>query len=312
MNEESFWYHTNDQHELFVRCWKRSVEPKAVVQIAHGMVEHIERYNEFATYLAEQGFIVYGHDHRGHGRTGQRADSLGFFGESNGFERVVQDCIELTEHIKKKHPSIPIFLIGHSMGSFISRRYIMQKPEYLNGVILVGTGFQPSALLKIGKLLAKTIGIKKEKSSPSPFMNNITFFGYNKKTDRKTSLDWLSSNPQEIKKYQNDPLCGFVPSIQFFYDFYNGIENIQSKASANKIPKDLPLLLLSGKEDPVGHYGKGVEKTVAFYQLLGLQSIEWHLYNHSRHELLNETNKTVAYQDIIKWLDRQIACKNST
>ncbi|SHM94510.1 alpha/beta hydrolase [Gracilibacillus kekensis] len=312
MYEESFWYHTNDQHQLFVRCWRNTVQPKAVVQLAHGMVEHIERYNEFATYLADQGFIVYGHDHRGHGRTGEKADSLGFFAEKDGFERVVQDCIELTEFLKKEHPSLPVFLIGHSMGSFISRRYIMLNPEYLNGVILVGTGFQPSGLLKFGKGMVKSVRLLKGKLSPSPLMNNLTFLGYNKKTDKHTKLDWLCSNPTEVKKYQKDPLCGFIPSLQFFYDFYKGIESIQSKANSFHIPKDLPLLFLSGKEDPVGQYGKGVEKTVSFYQSIGMESIEYHLYNYSRHELLNETNKEEAFQDISEWLNRQIACKKST
>ncbi|GAE92791.1 lysophospholipase [Gracilibacillus boraciitolerans JCM 21714] len=168
MDEESFWFHTKDKQELFVKCWKKTDKPKAIILIAHGMAEHIERYNEVASYFADHHFIVYGHDHRGHGKTGQLAESLGFFAEKDGFDLVVQDLMELTTFIKEKHPNIPIFLIGHSMGSFICRRYMMLNGDNLNGVILIGTGFQSPLLLKAAKKIAKYMVKIKGKRTASP------------------------------------------------------------------------------------------------------------------------------------------------
>ncbi|SFM21590.1 Lysophospholipase, alpha-beta hydrolase superfamily [Gracilibacillus orientalis] len=312
MLEESFWFHTNDQHELFVKHWQHTSSPKAIIQIAHGMVEHIERYHEFATYLTEQGFTVYGHDHRGHGKTGENANSLGYLAEENGFDRVVQDCIELTEMIEKKYPQTPIFLMGHSMGSFICRRYMMLAPNHLAGAILIGTGFQPSGLLKVAKQMAKTVGYFKGRNTEAKLMNKLTFFGYNKHTDNQTVFDWICSDQQEVEKYTEDKWCGFTPTNQFFYDLYTGLQWIQSKDKTANIPKDLPLFFVSGKEDPVGQYGEGVQKAVAFYRSIDMENVNYHLYEKGRHEILNETNKKEVFHDIVTWIRKQMACHNFT
>ncbi|WP_163579195.1 alpha/beta hydrolase [Gracilibacillus saliphilus] len=312
MKADSFWFRTTDDHELFVKRWQGRSSPKAIIQIAHGMVEHIERYQSFATYLTAHGFTVYGHDHRGHGHTGDHANALGYFAEANGFDRVVQDCIELTEMIEAKHPQVPIFLVGHSMGSFISRRYITLAPERLTGVILVGTGFQPNGLLKIAKQLAKTVGHIKGKKREAKLMNKLTFFGYNKNTDNQTTFDWICSDQNEVEKYQQDKWCGFIPSNQFFYDLYTGLQLIQSKDTTDTIPKDLPLYFISGKADPVGQYGQGVQKAVAFYRSIGLEHVDYHLYENGRHEILNETNKKEIFHDIVTWIEKQMACHNFT
>ncbi|WP_208588075.1 alpha/beta hydrolase [Gracilibacillus suaedae] len=312
MKADSFWFRTTDDHELFVKRWQSSSSPKAIIQIAHGMVEHIERYQSFATFLASHGFTVYGHDHRGHGQTGTNVNALGYFAEENGFDRVVQDCIELTEMIEIKHPRIPIFLLGHSMGSFISRRYLMLAPEHLAGVILVGTGFQPNSLLKIAKQLTKVVGHLKGKKTEAKLMNKLTFFGYNKNTDNQTAFDWICSDQNEVEKYQQDKWCGFIPSNQFFYDLYTGLQLIQSKDTTDTIPKGIPLYFVSGKEDPVGQYGQGVLKAVAFYRSLGLEHVDYHLYENGRHEILNETNKTEIFHDIVTWIEEQMTCHNLT
>ncbi|QGH34151.1 alpha/beta fold hydrolase [Gracilibacillus salitolerans] len=312
MQEESFWFCTDDQHDLFVKCWQNTSSPKAIIQIAHGMVEHIERYHDFATYLTEHNFTVYGHDHRGHGKTGDNANSLGYFADENGFDRVVQDCIELTEMIKQKHPHTPIFLIGHSMGSFVSRRYMMLEPNHLTGVILVGTGFQPYALLTMAKQLAKTVGYIRGQNAEAKLMNKLTFFGYNKHTDNQTAFDWICSDQEEVEKYTKDKFCGFTPTNQFFYDLYTGLQWIQSKDKTDNIPKDLPLLFVSGKEDPVGHYGEGVQKAVAFYRSIDMKNVNNHLYEKGRHEILNETNKIEVFHNIVTWIEKQMACHNFT
>ncbi|MGN8645354.1 lysophospholipase [Gracilibacillus sp. HCP3S3_G5_1] len=312
MPNQSFWFRTADQHELYVKCWHSTSSPKAIVQIAHGMVEHIERYSEFATYLTQHDITVYGHDHRGHGKTGENANALGYFAEENGFDRVVQDCIELTEMIKQKYPQTPIFLIGHSMGSFISRRYMMVAPNHLSGVILVGTGFQSTRLLKTARQMTKAICHFKGKNAEAKLMNNLTFFGYNKHTDNETPFDWICSDPKEVEKYQEDKWCGFIPTNQFFYDLYTGLQLIQTKDKSEKIPKNLPVYFVSGKEDPVGQYGEGIHKAVAFYRSIGMKTVDYHLYDNARHEILNETNKLEIFHDIVTWIEKQMACHGFT
>ncbi|MDX8044684.1 alpha/beta hydrolase [Gracilibacillus sp. S3-1-1] len=312
MKKESFWYTTKDQHEIHVKCWHSPTPPKAIVQIAHGMVEHIERYDAFATYLTEQGITVYGHDHRGHGKTGEKNNTQGFFAEKNGFDRVVYDCIELTEMIRENNKQLPIFLVGHSMGSFISRRYIMLTPQYLTGVILIGTSFQPNSLLNVAKQAAKVTTMFRGKNKEAKLMNKLTFLGYNKHTDKQTDFDWLCSVHKEVEQYEEDKLCGFIPTNQFFYDLYTGIQLIQSKEKNKLIPTGLPLLFLSGKDDPVGQYGQGVEKCVDFYQTLGVKNIDLHLYEEKRHEILNETNKIDIFHEIVTWINRQMTCHNLT
>lgn len=309
MNHHTRWLTMDDNHPIHIKSWLPNEEPKAIVQLAHGMVEHMNRYHEFAAFLTNHQIAVYGNDHRGHGQTGLAADQLGFLSTSNGFERITKDCITVTKWIKEKHPNIPILLIGHSMGSFVSRYYITKEPQLIQGVILIGTGFQPSALLTVGKTLAKTFGKLNGKQTKAPILNSITFFGYNKGTNHSTPMDWLCSDEKVTQQYIQDPLCGFIPTNQFFYDLYNGIQSIQSKKNAGSIPKDLPLLFLSGLDDPVGSYGKGVKKAFTFYQDIGLHNIDYKLYPNARHELLHEMDKEEIFQSILKWINKQIYCK---
>lgn len=303
--QQSFWLTMEDNHPMYVSSWQPKQRPKAVIQIAHGMEEHIQRYNDFAEFLVSHHIAVYGNDHRGHGQTGLKSKELGYFGSAKGFEQITKDCIFLTDWIKEKHPDLPIFLLGHSMGSFVSRRYLTITADHLQGAILMGTGFQPNVLLSSGKLVAKLIGVIKGKRAKARFLNRLTFFGYNKRTAGKTAVDWLCSDHTVIQDYLKDPLCGFVPTNRFFYDLYDGLQSIQSKELAAHIPKDFPLLFLSGKEDPVGSYGKGVKQAVSFYRNTGLKYAEYTLYPNARHELLNEFNKTEVFQDILNWVEKR-------
>ncbi|UOQ85243.1 alpha/beta hydrolase [Gracilibacillus salinarum] len=312
MIENRYWLETSDRQSLYVRSWQNKTEPKAVVQLTHGMAEHIERYHDFAVFLQERSFIVYGHDHRGHGRTGNNADSLGHIADQDGFESMVEDTITVTEWISKKHPSLPVFLIGHSMGSFVSRRYMTIRPELLNGVVLIGTGFQPNVLLHAAKFLAKIICSVQGKQTPATLLHKLSFFGYNKYTEKNNEFDWLCTDKSIIDKYNQDPYCGITLSNQFFYDLYDGLLSIQSTKQTKKPSCDLPLLLLSGKEDPVGDYGKSLKKTVRYYKSRGNNNIEHTLYVNRRHEILNETNKTEVFLEIATWIEKQMACHKDT
>ncbi|WP_163536516.1 alpha/beta hydrolase [Gracilibacillus sp. YIM 98692] len=308
MSSYSFWLDVEPDISIYVRRWNSFQPAKAVIQIAHGMTEHIGRYQEFAQYLMEKGFIVYGNDHRGHGKTADKTKEFGFFAEKEGFEKVTHDLVKVTGHIKEEYPDLPVYLIGHSMGSFLVRRYITLDTSNIAGAILLGTGSQPSFLLKAGKQLANIMNKQKGNRSKGDFMNKLTFFGYNKRFLGNTPFDWLNSDKNEIKKYMEDEYCGFVPTNQFFYDLYSGMEKIQSKKVAKSIPRDFPLLFISGKEDPVGHYGKGVQKAVDFYKKNGMASVELRLLPSLRHELLNEKSKYEIFDEIISWILGQNTC----
>ena len=309
MSGTDFSFLTNDGVTIFCKKWEvdGQMSPKGIVQIAHGMAEHIERYDLFAKSLIHEGYIVYGNDHRGHGRTGENSNLIGFFAEENGFERVVEDMLQLTKLIKEDYPNLPIFLFGHSMGSFLSRRYIQTHGGQLGGVILSGTGGDPGLIGKVGLGIAKLEMKRKGKKTKSPFMNKLTFGSYNKAfTPSRTEFDWLSRDKNEVNKYINDPLCGGVFTAGFFYDLVSGVAKVNKQSANQNIPKVLPMYLLAGDKDPVGNYSKGVIQAANMYKKLGIKDVTIKLYEDSRHEILNELNKEEVFQDIIKWLDKYI------
>jgi alpha-beta hydrolase superfamily lysophospholipase len=305
----SFTCQTNDGVEIFVKKWTPEIEeqPRAVVQIAHGMAEHIERYDSFANELAAHNIVVYGNDHRGHGRTATLNNSPGFFADEQGFEKVVDDMKMLTDLIRKDHPNVPVILFGHSMGSFLSRRYIQLHGDELSGVILSGTGGDPGLMGKVGRVIASREMKKKGKRTPSPLLNKLTFGSYNKSfKPNRTEFDWLSRNSEEVDKYIKDPHCGGVFSAGFFYDLLDGLGTINKPENIRAIPTTLPIFLVSGSQDPVGANTKGVMKTCQAYKRAGITDVTFRFYEDARHELLNEINRDEVQADIISWIDEHI------
>ncbi len=302
------WLTMDDQVEVYVRNWKiADKQPLAIVQLSHGMAEHIERYDSFANFLLQEGIFVYGNDHRGHGHTGERAGLHGFFAEENGFDRVVTDLYEVNQFIQAKYPNVPIFLLGHSMGSFIARRYIQEYAHSIQGVIISGTGGNPGIAGKIGKQIAKREIRKYGLKKPSTVLNRLSFGAYNRGIDDpQTEFDWLSNDPKEVEKYLNDPYCGFICSSGFFYDLFTGLEKIHHQPFIQKIPKELPILIFSGDHDPVGGHTKGVRKVIQQYTQNGLRNLEYQFFKDGRHEMLNEINKDEVYQIILNWINNHI------
>lgn len=283
-------------------------KPKGVIQIAHGMAEHIERYSDFAHFLVEHGFVVYGNDHRGHGKTIRNSEEYGFFAEENGFEKAVDDVKELSLIIKKEYPDVPIILLGHSMGSFIARRYIQLYDDLLFAVILSGTGGDPGLVGKIGVFLARMEIKKNGKQKPSPFLHKLVFGSYNRSFQpEKTEFDWLSSSEEVVEKYIGDPLCGEVCSAGFFLDLFEGLQLIHKRENVMKTRKDLPIYLFSGDKDPVGgKNGKGVLDVYEKYKEIGMEDVTCKLYQDGRHEMLNEVNKKEVYQDVLQWINQRL------
>lgn len=308
--QSSFVYQTSDGVEIYARKWvgDQGQMPRAIVQLSHGMAEHIQRYDSFAKELLSQNLFVYGNDHRGHGMTSRLNNSTGYFADENGFEKVVHDMYLLTSIIKKDYPAIPIFLFGHSMGSLLSIRYIQLYGDKLSGVILSGAGGDPGMLGKMGRLLAAREIKKKGRQTPSQLLNKLTFGSYNNAfKPNRTEFDWLTRDEKEVDKYIKDPLCGGVFTSGFFYDLLEGIETIHKSQNMKKIPVTLPVFFISGSQDPVGNNTKGVLKTYQIFKKAGIKNVSYQFYEDCRHELLNETNKEAVQEDILIWLNSQLS-----
>lgn len=302
--EKEFWLSMSDHTDIYVKKWyDTNIKPRAIIQLSHGMVEHINRYNDFATFLLKNNIFVYGNDHRGHGKTGEKQGQLGYLSDQNGFSKVTCDLYEITKLITKEYPNTPLFLFGHSMGSFLGRNYIQNHSESIDGIILSGTGFYPTFTSSSGKALASMLPAKKE----SNIMNTIAFGTYNRKIkNKKTSFDWLSRDQDAVMQYIDDPQVGYVPTARFFYDLMKGLGQIHLQKFNQQIRKDLPILLISGDADPVGNYSKGIWKVARDYEQIGISDILVHLFEDGRHELLHELNKDEVYLTIYDWIVKSL------
>lgn len=281
---------------------------RGVLQIAHGMAEHIGRYEEFAEYLAERGFHVVGSDHRGHGRTGERAGLLGHFADEDGFERVVDDLRAVNDWIAGRWPGLPRFLMGHSMGSLLARRYMQRFGDTIDGAVLMGTPGHPGFIGKFGRWVSKLEVRRRGLRKPNPFLDRVAFFGNNKRIPNpKTDYDYLTRDEEAVAQYLADPLCGWTATSGFFVDLLTGLLIVHEDDEVGKIPKEMPVLFVNGSEDPIGDYGKGVAGIIAQFRRHGIRDVESILFEGARHEPLHEINKEEAYEAIREWLERKAA-----
>lgn len=283
---------------------------KGVLQIVHGMCETAERYARFASALTAAGYAVYAHDQRGHGLTAGSVERLGDVGE-NGFPLMVQDILRLGGIIRGNHPAVPLFLMGHSMGSFLVQKVIQAHSEGYEGFILSGTN-GPRSMLQPGKMLASIQSKLQGASHRSLMMNAIVFGGFNRAfSPARTDFDWLSRDPDEVDRYIEDPFCGAICTASFFRDFLGHLQEIQRPAGYDGIPRNKPIYLFSGDKDPVGLNGKGVERLASIYRGLGIPDVECRLYPDGRHEMLNEMNRDEVTADALAWLESHVQALTS-
>ncbi|HBF2402622.1 TPA: alpha/beta hydrolase, partial [Clostridioides difficile] len=280
-------------------------KPKAVIQIAHGMAETAQRYETFAKVLTKNGYIVYINDHRGHGKTAKIIENVGHLAEKEGFRCLVDDMYTLTNIIKKENEDLPIYLFGHSMGSFASQRYIMDYSNNLSGLILCGSNGKQGIILNLAHLIINHEIKKYGRRFKSNKINNLIFGGEIIRRNEKTKFDWLSRDKEQVEKYINDPFCGVVCSCGFFYDLVQGLKEIEDKENLKKVPLDIPIYIISGDKDPIGKNGKGVLRLRDRYIKLGVKDVTCKLYKDGRHELLNEINREEVFEDIICWLNNK-------
>jgi alpha-beta hydrolase superfamily lysophospholipase len=284
-----------------IRSFKWEAEtPRALVQIAHGMAEYPERYDEFANALAEKGFSVYMNEHAGHG---PYAETLGYFADNNGMDCLIADMKSLDEEMRADYQGLPVFLIGHSMGSFLSRKYIALHGGRLDGCVLSGTA-GPNSLLVFGRLLSTMQKKIKGPKSQGKLLTKIAFGSNTNKIENPINpCAWLSTVDHVCIEYANDAYCGFPFTAAGYNDLFGLMAEINKKNWAGKVPNGLPVFMISGDKDPVGNYGKGVMTVYNRLKVSGQKDLTLTLYAGGRHEMLNERNKDQVYADLIEWFE---------
>lgn len=307
MKSDLYFTSSNNKNKIHLSIWRPDGNPKAILQIAHGMAEYIDRYNDFAEFLNAHGILVAGNDHLGHGGSVSSKEEYGYFSEKDGNNCLIEDLHYVTQTVKKDYPEVPYFLLGHSMGSFYCRQYICKYGNELDGAIVMGTAFQPKAAAEAGKAMCRLIALFRGWHYRSSFINNMAFGSYNKAFQpARTPTDWLSRNEESVDKYNADEKCGFMFTLNGYYNMFHGLTCLCDDDLLKKIPETLPVLITSGGNDPVGNFGKGVTAVYEQYKKLGLKDVTLKLYPDARHEILNEINKDEVYKDLLHWLEEHI------
>lgn len=303
----SFVLSAADGAALSIYRWLPDVPPRAVVQIVHGLAEHAGRYARLAAALNNAGYAVYAGDLRGHGRTAAGPADLGFLAESGGWGKCLGDLRLLNWRIASHHPGLPVFMLGHSMGSFLVQDFIGAYGDVLAGAILSGSDGKPSLLAAAGRGVARLEKLRLGPRGRSPIIHALAFGAYNRPfRPARTPFDWLSRDQAEVDRYVSDPLCGFVPTVQLWIDLLDALARIARPSHLRRVPKSLPIYVFAGACDPVSDNTKGLEKLLAAYRGAGLGQVTHRFYPGARHEPCNETNRDEVTRDLIAWLDAVI------
>ena len=296
----------SDGTALHTHRWLPDGPPKAVLQISHGMAEHSARYARLAQALTDAGYAVYANDHRGHGATAREADH-GYFADQHGWDTVVEDVRAVTRFAQEEHPGLPVFLLGHSMGSFLARSYVIEDSRDLTGLVLSGTAGDPGLLGKVGLGVAHAEARLRGKRHVSPLLDKLTFGQYNAAfKPNRTDFDWLSRDEAEVDRYVADEKCGRTFTSGFFVDLVSGLGRVNDRRQVARVRRDLPILLLAGDKDPVGDAGKGPLAVKEAYESVGVTDVTCTLYPGARHEIFNETNRDEVTSDLVTWLDAHL------
>lgn len=299
---------SNGRHDIFACIWcdadRRNY--RAVVQLVHGMAEFILRYEDFAVYLARRGYVVCGNDHSGHGESVDNKNDYGYFGKiENSWKYLIDDMNCFENMIRLKYPEIPYFMIGHGMGSLLAREYIAAYGDYFNGAIFMGTSGS-KVNIDFGIRLSRILAYKYPKE-PGVLINRLAFGDNNKKIkNKRTKFDWLSTDEEMVNKYINEEKCGFLFTYEGYYGLFQLLKTVSKKEWAESLPKDLPMMLISGKDDPVGNYGKEVKQIYISLIKAGCTDVSIRLLYGARHEILNDTRRDKVYGILYNWLENYI------
>ena len=309
VKKQEFYFDSRDrEHKIHAIKWIPEMEkPVCIVQIVHGMAEYIDRYDEFASYLAEKGILVVGDDHLGHGKSVSHGEPYGYFCKEDAPTVLVRDEHRLKKMTQEQYPDVPYIILGHSMGSFITRNYLLRYGGGISGAIIVGTGMQSKPVLICARALAAAQRVFCGSKHISELLNIAAFGAYNKRIKpHRTNFDWLSRNEDNVRRYMADPLCGFTFTVNGFQTLFQLIWNLHDEKKLQEMPERLPVLFVSGEEDPVGNYGQSVKRVYESFLRAGMDNVQMKLYPEDRHELLNEVDRENVYGDIYRWLLQRI------
>ena len=277
------------------------------MELSHGVSEHILRYEPLASYLTQRGFAVIGHDHLGHGSSVIPGAPRLYLGPPGSWETATRDLDTCRRLARERFGRLPLFLLGHSMGSFLARTYLIRYPGTVDGAILVGTGQMSPAVLAAGSTLARAECRRLGETQISPLVERLAFGPYNKPfSPARTPYDWLSLDPSNVDAYLADPLCGGIPTAGLFRELLNGLRLIRDPRALRNMNLATPVLFLSGAMDPVGGCGRGVQAAFRSFQRAGVRDVSLRLYPQLRHEILNEACREDVYQDLCQWLERHL------
>lgn len=297
-----FWYDSQGAGKIHGCRWTPNGEVKAVLQIVHGIAEYVERYDGFAEYLNRQGILVVAEDHMGHGQSINGEGIQGYF--HGGWFTAVADTYRLLQDTRREFPEVPYILFGHSMGSFMARTILCRYPgSGISAAVICGTGWQPTLALPALIKAIDAICKKNGETQPNQTLDKLVFGGYNKKVEHpRTPFDWLTRDGKIVDAYIAHPLCGFTASAGLMRELMKGISYIQQPENLGNMRKDLPVFFIAGGDDPVGNYGKGVERCAKAFREAGMQDVSLRIYPLCRHEILNEINREEIYEDVVQWI----------
>lgn len=306
VKKEEFYFDSRDNSsKIHAVKWIPEGKISAILQIVHGMAEYVERYDEFARYLAKRGILVTGEDHLGHGQSVGKDGVYGYFCERDAATVLVRDVHRLKKMVQEEYPGVPYMILGHSMGSFILRNYLCRYGNGINGAIVVGTGMPPKGLIACSKVLCRILGWIQGQTRVSYFLDKMAFGSYNDRIeDLRTQKDWLCTDPAVVDAYINDPLCGFTFTVNGFETMFELIARLHQPENLINMPTQLPTFFIYGKQDPVGEYGEGVERILRDFAKLGMKAPKVSVYENDRHEVLNEKDKIEIFEEIYEWIEQ--------
>mgnify|MGYP002771650784 FL=1 len=308
VNQEFRFPSADGTTTLYGRTWApEHGAPRAVLQLVHGIAEHIGRYDHFARFMSDHGYLVCAEDHLGHGNTPENAEDLGYTADKDGWVKMTDNVRALHERIAPQYPGIPYFILGHSMGSFLTRSYLIRYPGTVDACALLGTGQQPESVLKAGLAACRLEQIRLGKRGRSKLLQSLCFGAYNSQfKPNRTESDWVCSVDEVVDAYIADPFCQVMPTVTLMRDMLTGIRFNQQAENLAKMDKTTPVFFLSGDQDPVGSNGKGVRAAYQSFLDAGCGHVRLKLYPGGRHEMLNEHNWQDVYDELLSWFDQQI------
>ncbi len=306
-----FYVDSLGEGKLHCCTWAPEGEPRAIVQLVHGISDYLERYEPFARYLNTLDILVVGEDHMGHGHSFPEGGTQGYF--AGGWFRAVEDTHRLMKRTMAEYPGVPYILFGHSMGSFMARTILAKYPDCgICAAVICGTAWQPRRLLPAVKTLAEGFCRVCGERTPSDALQGMVFAGYNARVEHpRTDFDWVNRDSKMVDAYIADPLCGFTASCGLIRDMMTGVSYIEDPENLARMRKDLPVLFIAGGADPVGNYGKGVLRTVEEFEKAGMTKLSHRIYPLCRHEILNEINRQEIYADVGSWLKQVLKAEET-